>query len=277
MPRGSRTGPRHQGDDPLTRSGRVAFGGIVKQINLAFAPEATVGDYVLVHAGVAIAILDEAEAARTLACLDTLEEEDGAVKYLDEYRDPGAARRFARAIAALRHPALDPDGNLRRADPFPRCATASTRCCRQASPCCTGRAARSASPRAAAIDQAIALAATPGRDPVLLRRHAARAGRGRQPAGGESARRRRADGLFPARRGGARPGASRTRSGVLRRRLRDHRARHRHGGAAGRARRPWQLQPARRPCPGPAGDRGAAELPPTTRCRASSPPAMSAP
>ena len=62
------------GEDPLTRSGRVAFGGIVKQINLAFAPEATVGDYVLVHAGVAIAILDAAEAERTLACLDTLEE-----------------------------------------------------------------------------------------------------------------------------------------------------------------------------------------------------------
>ena len=61
-------------EDPLTRSGRVAFGGIVKVINLAFAPEAAVGDYVLVHAGVAIAVLDEAEAQRTLACLDSLEE-----------------------------------------------------------------------------------------------------------------------------------------------------------------------------------------------------------
>ncbi|MGC8528365.1 HypC/HybG/HupF family hydrogenase formation chaperone [Acidiphilium sp.] len=63
------------GDDPLTRSARVAFGGIVKQVALAFAPEARVGDYVLVHAGVAIAVLDPAEAARTLACLDTLEED----------------------------------------------------------------------------------------------------------------------------------------------------------------------------------------------------------
>ena len=61
-------------EDPLTRSGRVAFGGIVKEINQAFAPEAAVGDYVLVHAGVAIAVLDEAEAQRTLACLDSLEE-----------------------------------------------------------------------------------------------------------------------------------------------------------------------------------------------------------
>ncbi|MDE2580298.1 MAG: HypC/HybG/HupF family hydrogenase formation chaperone [Rhodospirillales bacterium] len=62
------------GEDPLTRSGRVAFGGIVKAISLAFAPEAAVGDYVLAHAGVAIAVLDEAEARRTIACLDTLEE-----------------------------------------------------------------------------------------------------------------------------------------------------------------------------------------------------------
>ncbi len=64
------------GEDPLTRSARVAFGGIVKEIALAFVPEARVGDYVLVHAGVAIAVLDPEEAARTLASLDALEEEE---------------------------------------------------------------------------------------------------------------------------------------------------------------------------------------------------------
>lgn len=62
-------------EDVLMRCGRVAFGGIVKEINLAFTPDAAVGDYVLVHAGIAIAVLDEAEAQRTLACLDGLEEE----------------------------------------------------------------------------------------------------------------------------------------------------------------------------------------------------------
>ncbi len=61
------------GADVLTRSARVAFGGIVKQVALAFTPEARVGDYVLVHAGVAIAVLDEAEAQRTLATIATLE------------------------------------------------------------------------------------------------------------------------------------------------------------------------------------------------------------
>ena len=52
------------GDDPLTRLGRVDFGGIVKEINLAFAPQARVGDHVLAHVGFAIAVIDEAEAAR---------------------------------------------------------------------------------------------------------------------------------------------------------------------------------------------------------------------
>ncbi|MBM3553831.1 MAG: HypC/HybG/HupF family hydrogenase formation chaperone [Alphaproteobacteria bacterium] len=52
------------GDDPLTRLGRVDFGGIVKEINLAFAPQARVGDHVLAHVGFAIAVIDETEATR---------------------------------------------------------------------------------------------------------------------------------------------------------------------------------------------------------------------
>jgi hydrogenase expression/formation protein HypC len=49
-----------------TRMGQISFGGIGKEACLAFVPEATVGDYVLVHAGFAISVLDEAEAAQTL-------------------------------------------------------------------------------------------------------------------------------------------------------------------------------------------------------------------
>ncbi len=56
-------------NDPITRTGRVDFGGIVKEVNLAFAPEAVVGDYVLVHVGFAIATIDEVEAGRLLADL----------------------------------------------------------------------------------------------------------------------------------------------------------------------------------------------------------------
>ena len=62
------------GDDPLTRIGRVDFGGIVKEINLAFVPEARVGDYVLVHVGFAITIIDEREALRVFEHLNAMGE-----------------------------------------------------------------------------------------------------------------------------------------------------------------------------------------------------------
>ena len=50
--------------DGLTRSGRVSFGGVVREVNLAFVPEAAVGDYVMVHVGFAISRVDEHEAER---------------------------------------------------------------------------------------------------------------------------------------------------------------------------------------------------------------------
>lgn len=59
---------------PLLRTGRVSFGGIVKEVNLACVPEAQVGDYVLVHVGFAISKLDEAEAERVFAYLRELDE-----------------------------------------------------------------------------------------------------------------------------------------------------------------------------------------------------------
>jgi hydrogenase expression/formation protein HypC len=58
-----------EGDDPIFRSGKVSFGGIVKQINLAYVPEAKIGDYVLVHVGFAISTIDEAEAQQTFEYL----------------------------------------------------------------------------------------------------------------------------------------------------------------------------------------------------------------
>ncbi len=58
------------GDDPLMRSGRVQFGGITREVNLAFTPEAKPEDYVLVHVGFAMCVIDEEKAARTLELLD---------------------------------------------------------------------------------------------------------------------------------------------------------------------------------------------------------------
>ncbi len=62
------------GDDPLTRVGRVNFGGIVKEASLAYVPEAQVGDYVIVHVGFAISRLDEAEASQVFDYLRQMDE-----------------------------------------------------------------------------------------------------------------------------------------------------------------------------------------------------------
>jgi len=62
------------GDDPLLRGGRVSFGGIVKEVNLAYTPEAGVGDYVIVHVGFAISTVDEAEAHRVFDYLREMDE-----------------------------------------------------------------------------------------------------------------------------------------------------------------------------------------------------------
>ena len=48
--------------DATFRNGRVDFAGIVKQVNLSYVPEARIGDYVVVHVGFALSIIDEAEA-----------------------------------------------------------------------------------------------------------------------------------------------------------------------------------------------------------------------
>ena len=66
--------------DPILRTGRVDFGGIVKVVNLAFVPEAAVGDYVLVHVGFAISLIDETQAGRVFEYL----REMGAPEIADE-------------------------------------------------------------------------------------------------------------------------------------------------------------------------------------------------
>ncbi len=58
-----------QGDDPLFRSGRVSFGGVIKEVNLSCVAEAKPGDYVLVHVGMALSVVDEAEAKQIFGYL----------------------------------------------------------------------------------------------------------------------------------------------------------------------------------------------------------------
>lgn len=56
-------------NDPILRMGKVSFGGIIKEISLAYVPEAQVGDYTIVHAGFALSILDPEAAKLTLEYL----------------------------------------------------------------------------------------------------------------------------------------------------------------------------------------------------------------
>jgi hydrogenase expression/formation protein HypC len=62
------------GDDPLMRTARVDFGGVVKEINLAYTPEAKLGDYVLVHVGFALTVIDASEAAKVFEHLERIGE-----------------------------------------------------------------------------------------------------------------------------------------------------------------------------------------------------------
>jgi hydrogenase expression/formation protein HypC len=61
------------GDEGFTRTGKVSFGGTVREVSLAFVPEAGVGEYVLVHVGFAISRLDEEEAGRVFEALRALD------------------------------------------------------------------------------------------------------------------------------------------------------------------------------------------------------------
>ncbi len=67
--------------DETFRFGNVSFGGITKEVNLCMVPEAKVDDYVLVHVGVAISIVDEEEAKKVFSYLKDM----GEVEELEEH------------------------------------------------------------------------------------------------------------------------------------------------------------------------------------------------
>lgn len=58
------------GNDPLLRTGLIDFSGVKKLVSLAYVPDANIGDWTVVHAGFAIAQIDEAEAQATLATFE---------------------------------------------------------------------------------------------------------------------------------------------------------------------------------------------------------------
>lgn len=62
--------------DKVFRQGKVSFGGILRNVNLCMVPEARTGDYVLVHVGVAISMIDEEEAKISFEYLKQIGEVD---------------------------------------------------------------------------------------------------------------------------------------------------------------------------------------------------------
>ena len=67
--------------DETFRSGKVSFDGVTKEVSLTLVPEAKIGDYVMVHVGAAISVVDETEAKKTFEILQQLGE-------LEELNDP---------------------------------------------------------------------------------------------------------------------------------------------------------------------------------------------
>ena len=66
-----------EGDD-IMRTARVDFGGVVKEINLAYTPDAKPGDYLLVHVGFAISKIDEVEARKVFEDLEQIDKLEAA-------------------------------------------------------------------------------------------------------------------------------------------------------------------------------------------------------
>ncbi len=71
----------YEEDPPEVRRGKVDFAGVQKEVCLAYTPEAKLGDYVLVHVGFALNVVDEEEAGKIFEALKQMDE-------LAEAREP---------------------------------------------------------------------------------------------------------------------------------------------------------------------------------------------
>jgi hydrogenase expression/formation protein HypC len=81
------------GEEPLSRMGKIDYGGILKEASLAYVPEAQVGDYVIVHVGFAISRVDEDEAHKVFEYLREMQE-------LSDLQDGNEGSRTAEPPAA---------------------------------------------------------------------------------------------------------------------------------------------------------------------------------
>jgi len=91
-----------QGDSALARFAMVNFSGARKEVSLAYVPQAVVGDYVIVHVGFALSIVNEAEANRVFEFLDDIGELEELKQH--EERPPDSEEQIQAQIRA-RHEA----------------------------------------------------------------------------------------------------------------------------------------------------------------------------
>lgn len=73
--------------DGLVRMAKVSFGGIIKEASLEMVPHAKETDYVLVHVGVAISVVDEAEAKKTFQYLEAIGEVEEELNIAEQLPD----------------------------------------------------------------------------------------------------------------------------------------------------------------------------------------------
>jgi len=64
------------GQEPMEKMAKVDFGGVIKEINISFIPEAKTGDYCIVHTGFALSLLDEEEAKKVFEEFDSLNKDN---------------------------------------------------------------------------------------------------------------------------------------------------------------------------------------------------------
>ncbi len=66
----------NENENPFLRLAKVSFGGAIKEVSLAYVPQASIDTYVIVHAGFAISVLDENEANKVFEYLEMVEASD---------------------------------------------------------------------------------------------------------------------------------------------------------------------------------------------------------
>jgi len=93
------------GDEPLSRVGKIDYGGVLKEASLAYVPEARVDEYVIVHVGFALSVVDPEEAKKVFEYLAEMQE---LAELDDAAGSPGVSHQAGQG-SPVRPQAPDPE------------------------------------------------------------------------------------------------------------------------------------------------------------------------